>query len=358
MKIAIVSVTLPELGRKPGGVEVFVHRLANQLAQDRNHEVTVYSLSDRPTDASYSYQRLFPKLGVWRKRKLFVWFVFPWLLNFLDWDKADIAHFFGDEWFYFWRRQPSLRTMNGSALNEARTATSFRRKIAMRLIYPLEKLSVNLATQTVGIGQDAKDIYQLPKIIHIGVDQTRFHPGPKTSHPSILFVGTWAGRKRGQFVYAQFVQQIAHKMPEARLVMVSDRVPEFHPQVQAISFPDDATLAQLYRESWVFAYASVYEGFGIPYVESLASGTPIVTSPNSGAAMILCQGRYGMVVPDEDFACSILQFLQDDGWRSQWIEKGFERAADFTWERIGQDYLETYEDTIAQFHDKQWVKAN
>jgi phosphatidyl-myo-inositol alpha-mannosyltransferase len=357
MKIAIVAATLPEPGRKLGGVEVFIHRLANQLTQDKNHDVTVYSLSDRPADANYAYQRLFPKFAALHKRKLFVWLIFPWLLNLMDWDKAEIVHFFGDEWFYFWRRQPSLRTMNGSALNEALTATSLKRKIAMRLIYPLEHLSVKLATQTVGIGQDAKDIYNLEKIIHIGADQTRFHPGQKTPHPSILFIGTWEGRKRGQFIYEQFVQQIAPQLPEARLVMVSDRVPGSHPQVQAIAFPDDATLAQLYREAWVFAYPSIYEGFGMPYVEALASGTPIVTSPNSGAAMILCQGRYGMMVPDEDFARSILQFLQDHDLRLQWIEKGFERAADFTWKQIGQDYLDTYEGAIAQFHDKQRVKV-
>jgi phosphatidyl-myo-inositol alpha-mannosyltransferase len=355
MKIAIVAATLPEPGRKLGGVEVFIHRLANQLAE--KHDVTVYSLSDRPKDASYAYQHLFPKLAVLHKQKLFVWFIFPWLLNLMDWGNADIIHFFGDEWFYFWRRPPSLRTMNGSALNEARTATSLKRKIMMRLIYPLEHLSVKLATQTVGIGQDAKDIYNLEKIIHIGADQNRFRPGQKTGYPSILFIGTWEGRKRGQFMYDQFVKRIAPQFPEARLVMVSDRCPESHPQVETIAFPDDATLAQLYREAWVFAYPSVYEGFGMPYVEALASGTPIVTSPNTGAAMILSQGRYGMMVPDEKFADAIMQFLQDDQLRSQWITQGLERAADFTWERIGQDYVDTYEDTIAQFHGKQVLRV-
>jgi phosphatidyl-myo-inositol alpha-mannosyltransferase len=175
MKIAILAATLPEPGRKLGGVEVFIHRLANHLAQLPQHQVTVYSLSDRPSDAQYQHQILFPQLAHLRRRKLFIWLIFPALLNFVRWPQPDIIHFFGDDWFYLRRTTATLRTMNGSALNEAKTATTLKRKLAQSLIYPLEHLSVKLATLTVGIGQDSQTIYHLPKIINIGVDQTRFH---------------------------------------------------------------------------------------------------------------------------------------------------------------------------------------
>jgi phosphatidyl-myo-inositol alpha-mannosyltransferase len=130
--------------------------------------------------------------------------------------------------------------------------------------------------------------------------------------------------------------------------MVSDHCPE-HPQVRVIAFPDDATLAQLYRSAWVFAYPSCYEGFGMPYVEALASGTPIVTSPNSGAASILQQGQYGNIVDDDAFASAIIMLLSDASLRDHQSQSGLQRSRDFSWHTITQEYLATYETAIDRF---------
>ena len=75
-----------------------------------------------------------------------------------------------------------------------------------------------------------------------------------------------------------------------------------HPSVTLHVHPDDATLAALLAEAWVFCYPSIYEGFGIPYIEAMAAGTAIVTSPNAGAGEVLKNGRYGIICDDDHFA--------------------------------------------------------
>ena len=348
MQIAIVAATLPEPDRKLGGVEVFIHRLANRLASDPAHQVTVFSLCDRPADARYEHRKLFARLGAIARHKLFIWFVFPLLLNFVDWRGFDVVHLHGDDWFYLRRPVPSVRTMHGSALNEARTATSLQRKLMQRLIYPLEHLSVRLATIAVAIGSDSRDIYELPYVIDIGVSLEQFFPGPKAAEPAILFVGTWTGRKRGQFVYQQFIDRILPQVPAAKLWMVSDHCLP-HPSVVHLVFPDDATLAQHYRTAWVFGYPSLYEGFGMPYVEALASGTAIVTSRNGGAEHILAQGTYGVIADDDDFAAAILRLLTDAPARQALETEGIRRAKDFSWQTVGDRYLDIYSKAIAHF---------
>ena len=146
MKIALFHTTLPEKGRKLGGVEVAVHRLANQLALDPRDEVTVLSLTPCPEDAKYTHRRLFAGRPALKDRQLLRLFGLPFLMNFIDWNSYDIVHFHGDDWFLLRRPFSSVRTLHGSALFEARSASSLKRKIAQYCVYPLEHLSTRLAT--------------------------------------------------------------------------------------------------------------------------------------------------------------------------------------------------------------------
>ncbi|MGF1579473.1 MAG: glycosyltransferase family 4 protein [Gemmataceae bacterium] len=344
MKIAMVVSSVPEPNRKLGGVEIFAHRLANELA--KKDEVTVFSLSKgAPADALYRHQQLFSTLyrlnqkGLFRR--LFLWFGFPTLLNFVDMSRFDVIHIQGDDWFYFFRQEPTLRTMHGSALNEAKTAASLKRKLTQYMLYPLEHLAAKLATITVGVGPDSKKIYGLAHSINNGVDVDRFYPGEKSPNPSILFVGNWQGRKRGHFMFERFTQSILPRVPEARLWMVSDECPS-HPNVDSYEYPDDATLARLFREAWVYGYPSIYEGFGITYVEALASGTATVTSHNYGAEHVLAGGKYGIIAEDEHFADQIVALLTDAEKRRRLEDMGCQRATQFRWSEVAKAYRDLY----------------
>ena len=344
MRIALYHSTLPAPDRKVGGVEVVVHQLANHLVE-AGHAVTVFSLSPCPPDARYAHEHLFTTWPALRKNGLLRLFVLPLLLNTLSFRDFDIVHFHGDDWGYLRRSRPTVRTVHGSAREEARTAGSWKRRLVQYLLYPLEHLAVRLATVALAIGPKTAQLYPGTVLINNGVDLARFRPGPKAAGPRILFVGTWDGRKRGRFLFEVFCRDVLPALPNATLVMVSDTVSEAcaaHPQVEHHRHPSDAELAQLYREAWVFAFPSTYEGFGLPYVEALASGTAVVSSSNDGARHVLDGGTYGRIVSDANFGAALLEVLQSPDQRATLEAQGLERARTFAWPSVVATHEQLY----------------
>ena len=345
MRIAIFHATLPEVGRKPGGVEVAVHRLATWLARRGEDEVTVLSLTPCPEGALYRHVRLFEKAPWLGKSQLARWLLLPALLNFVTWRRFDILHLHGDDWFFFRRPIPTVRTLHGSALQEARSATSLRRRVSQYLIYPLERLAARLAATAAAVGAETARIYGLDVVVDNGVDSGVFFPGEKSAGPRILFVGTWEGRKRGSWMFDLFVKRIQPRLPAAELVFVSDRCPR-HTGVTFVRFPDDRVLAALYRQAWVFACPSSYEGFGMPYLEALASGTAVVASPNGGADRVLAGGGFGIIAPDEDFSDRVVDLLTDAKRRHELETAGLARAKEFSWNDVAARHRGVYVETL------------
>ncbi|MES3629628.1 MAG: glycosyltransferase family 4 protein [Longimonas sp.] len=345
MNIALYHTTLPEPSRKVGGVEAVVHRLATALTEHTALNVTVLSLTPAPEGASYRHRHLFAGQRWLADRSWARWFVLPALLNRVDLAEYDVVHLHGDDWFWMRRGIPSVRTMHGSARDEARTATSLKRRLAQWTIYPLEHIAARRASQAWAISPPCADLYNTHACMPNGVDLGRFYPGAKASRPTVLFVGTWEGRKRGGWLAEQFCTRVLPRSPNATLVMVSDHVPEpyaAHPNIHVLHRPDDNTLAEWYRKSWAFAYPSIYEGFGLPYVEALASGTAIVASPNPGANYVLDDGRYGALVDDTSFADTLVQVLHDPDRRRTMARRGLQRAARFSWANVARQHADAY----------------
>jgi glycosyltransferase involved in cell wall biosynthesis len=104
--------------------------------------------------------------------------------------------------------------------------------------------------------------------------------------------------------------------------------------VRFFGFVPDSTLAALYRLASVFAFPSLYEGFGLPPLEAMASGTPVVTSRISSLPEVV--GDAAVLVDPysvEDIAGGLERVLGDDALRASMIEKGHARVAQFSWER-------------------------
>jgi len=347
MRVALWHTTLPEPGRKPGGVDVGVHNIANALAETGDDKITVFSLSPRPADAAYQHKQLFADAQWLRQNKLATLFILPLLLNFVRFKGFDVLHLHGEDWFYLRRTLPTVRTLHGSALREARSATSLRRKLSQYVVYPLEHCSVKLATVPLAVGTDAARIYRVKDVVDAGVDHRLFYPGSKAPFPCILFVGTWKGRKRGKFLFETFTRYVLPKVPNAKLYMVSDFCLD-HPRVIDATYPSDEVLAKLFREAWVCAIPSIYEGFGLPVLEALASGTAVVSSPNGGASHILAGGTYGIIADDASFGEHLVELLRDSHKRKALERAGKARSEEFTWAAVAARYREAYARAISK----------
>lgn len=338
MRLAFFHSTLPEPDRKLGGVEVFVHRLANSLTE-RGHEVTVFTFGSRPADAGYRVIRLgYRWLGTRRMARLTL---APLLLNRLPQTAFDVLHLHGDDWFLLPRRVPTVRTFYGSALHEARTATTMRRRLSQAIVYPLEVVSSRLATASFDIGSQLPRGYRMDGSLALAVKppagSIQFQ---QRERPTVLFVGTWHGRKRGAFLADVFERLVLPRHPTAELLMVSDRCVE-RPGVKWIQFPGDEQLAALYRSAWVFCLPSTYEGFGMPYLEALTHGLPVVATPNAGSLHVL-ERDAGMLVEDERIGPTLSQLLGDPDARARLAEAGRHRAADFSWRRVAHEHEAAY----------------
>ena len=344
MKIGIFHTTLPSAGRKVGGVEVFVHRLASSLVNAKC-DVEVISLTDPPLGAIYKHRQLFrrfPSLGNKQALRLGV---LPVLLNFAGFGRYDIVHLHGDDWFYVARNVPTVRTFYGSALFESRSARTLKRKIAQRMVYPLEHCAGVLADVVLACGTEASRIYKADGVAKLFVSGSQFYPGEKTPEPSFVFVGLWEGRKRGKFVAERFAKEILPNLPEAKLYMACDFVPDVEGIIN-LNHPSDAALSKTIREAWALLSASTYEGFGLPYLEAICSGTVVITTRNSGAEYVLEDGKYGLIVPDERYSETVLKVARDSALRKNYESLALGRAADFSESQVIAEHIAFYHAAI------------
>jgi len=124
---------------------------------------------------------------------------------------------------------------------------------------------------------------------------------------------------------------------------------KLHKHVRFLGFQPDATLAILYRLAAVFVFPSLYEGFGLPPLEAMACGTPVVTSNVSSLPEVT--GDAAMLVDPydvESIAGGVQGVLQSPALRDELREKGIRRAREFSWERSVARTRELYQEIGAR----------
>ncbi len=334
MKIAITSLYLPS-GSKIG-VGYQVHALANALVR-RRHSVTVFSQTGASEDSLYDVV----VVPSGRRGRTFG---FAWHLRHVDFSGFDVVNAHGDDWFLWGRALPRLvHTFHGSCLAEAIHAKGTTARARMAALALCELSAAALADELVTVSANTRHYYPfIKKVIPCGVDLARFSPGgTKSEAPSLLFVGTMHGRKRGAMLLDLFQREIRPRMPDAEFWAVCEN-PVDGPGVRWQGRVSPDTLHDLYRRAWVFCLPSTYEGFGVPYIEAMASGTPVIATPNVGAREVTQEGRSGLVVHDEHLAETLLRVLSDAPLRARLTTAGLARAQRFGWDRVCAEYEAVY----------------
>lgn len=130
------------------------------------------------------------------------------------------------------------------------------------------------------------------------------------------------------------------------------RVEELHLEehVRFTGFVADADLPALFSGAEFFAYPSLYEGFGLPIVEALACGTPVLTGDNSCLPEAGGSGAIYVNSQDEsDIADGILRLATDRTLRARLRAAGLQHAATFTWERSARQLLAAYAQVLNNY---------
>jgi glycosyltransferase involved in cell wall biosynthesis len=103
----------------------------------------------------------------------------------------------------------------------------------------------------------------------------------------------------------------------------------------------------LYSAATVFVYPSRYEGFGLPVLEAMACGTPVVTT-NAASIPELAGPAAFQIDPDDTkhMAAPIIRLCTEEESRDDLIERGFNQVEKFSWEKTAAQTLQAYQDAI------------
>ena len=108
-------------------------------------------------------------------------------------------------------------------------------------------------------------------------------------------------------------------------------------------FVPDEELKILYQNALAYIFPSMYEGFGLPPLEAMARGVPVVSSSATSLPEILGEAAlYFNPLDVNDMAEKIKKALLDEGLRNNLIEKGFEQIKKYSWQKMAEETLKIY----------------
>lgn len=207
------------------------------------------------------------------------------------------------------------------------------------------------------------------RVIYNGIDESRFNAQQDPSYNAsarlkyslpekfILFLGNTSARKNALRVieaYALYAstdhQALPIVTPGLSETFIKDHLKKIgHPEKAKLfltpGYIDDTDLPAIYHSSSLFLFPSVSEGFGMPLIEAMACGTPVVTSGISclpeiaGDAAILVDP-----LKTDDIAQAIGKMLSNEEFKIEKIASGIRNARRFSWTKTAEQVMEVYEE--------------
>ena len=256
--------------------------------------------------------------------------------------------------------------------------TDFKNRVLLPRLVPK---SINLTDTIIADSQAIKteliQLYKLResriKVIHLAPD-VQFHPMPKETarqhladkyqiqSPFILFVGTLEPRKNILRLIKAYHELSLELRNKFQLVIVGKKgwlyqnifrlVKTLHLQDRIIftGYVPATELPRFYNAATFFVFPSLYEGFGLPLVDALACGTPVITSDTSSMAEIVSYA--GILVDPTDTSTltqAMTKLLTDKELYHYLSEKALMRSHTFSWQDTAQKTNEIYRTALRKF---------
>jgi glycosyltransferase involved in cell wall biosynthesis len=267
--------------------------------------------------------------------------------------RSKVAHVVTIHDMTFFTMPENHNRLHGSLPFKALVAASMRRAHAIQV--PAEVVKDDVRRILPDVRQDRVHV------IPYGVD-ARFSPdGPKgltgVPSPYILFVGTVEPRKNLLKLVEAFRQVpqtnvslvIAGKRGwNSEAVYEAAAAPAIRDRVHFTGYVSDSDLPALVRGARLFVYPSLYEGFGFPPLEAMASGVPAIISPGSAPEELFSSAA--MVVDPANTASlasairDVLEESPDESYAR--VERGFELARRFSWAAMGTALVACYRELV------------
>ncbi len=255
---------------------------------------------------------------------------------------------------------------------------SFAFRTVYNLIIPqLAKRATKVITNSNNSKNDILQHFNLPaervSLVYWAVDDTFSLPlinneavATIGERDYILYVGSLEPRKNINILIEAY-EQLRRQNPtiKTKLVLIGGESPlfaavqlnvrEYRDDIIFKGFVTDSELSAYYRGARLMAYPSLYEGFGLPPLEAMASGVPVVTSSSSsipevvGSAAVLVNPRDCKQLTD-----ALHRVLTDEHLCKEMIAEGFTQVAKFNWYRVVRGVLGVYHEVYKRI-DKQPV---
>ncbi len=245
-------------------------------------------------------------------------------------------------------------------------------KIIERILLRCDIRGVKRASHIIAISRNTKDdlieYMGIPEdkisVVYNGIDRNIFKPRDTKllDEPYILYVGSERPRKNLGRLFEAFAG-LRKEFADLKLVKVgaegrsgkyrSDTMEQLitlgvAEDVIFVDYVSDEDLACYYSSAMLLAYPSLYEGFGLPPLEAMSCGCPVVASNASSLPEVV--GEAGIMVDPHDvdgLAQAMKRVLTDSKLRDDMVRKGLEQSKRFSWEKAAEQTLEVYKKVAA-----------
>ena len=376
-----ISLDLEPCSNNRSGIGIYTYNIAKKLEKIKEIELygEIFSfLGKNKLDENYkelkiklNMCKLFP-YGVYRR----IWSMLPLTYNKLVHSHSEIYHFFD------YIVPPKIE---GKVITTIHDMTyvlypEMVEKKTMERIKKDIKYSVNRADKIITVSESSKkDIVKFLnvdeskiEVVYNGVEYERFCKSytkeqelsikKKYNIPDkyILYMGTLEPRKNIESIISAFSIFISNNnvySDDIKLVIAGKKgwlYESIFNLVQKLSLEDKVIFTDyvheddkpvIYNMANIFVFPSIYEGFGIPVIEAMASSVPVITSTASSLKEVAGDAAIFVEPKDIDsMAKAMKQILEDEDIRKSMIEKGHTQAKKFNWESSAEKLVSIYRD--------------
>ena len=370
MKVGIVA---DRLNRPRSGIGNYIYYLIKEFAKTNENREKVYLIN-------YEDNNIFPNLNKIiienplkniTKKSFYFWHIYLQFRLKRNNLNLDIIHSPENATLFVKLKQKKIVTVHDTTPFLFPESFTLITLLRYRLLLPRTlKTADKIITDSNSTKKDLVNYFNIPeekiKVIFLAADE-KFKPlnneeinevkqKYSLNFPFILYVGLLHPRKNiPSLIEAYYKLKLKKDDMEYKLVIAGKNngkckdifgtVGRLNLQKDVIftGYVLDEDLPALYNATDLFVYPSLYEGFGLPPLEAMACGTPVITSNTSSLPEVV--GDAGIMVDPYDvdgLADAMHEVLTNDGLREDMIKRGLKRAKMFSWEKCAKETLRVY----------------